>query len=206
MRLNELKESAEISITFRSKVREFSFPVKVLAVMEDELITTAIRFKEGVLVFDRANVSLDAWASDEDSRPIIWKNIECVKDTYDGKLAYRLSCKNEGNYVNRRGAFRVPLNIQGVAQVGMNRKADNVIVKDLSALGYSFTMKGMVQECIGKQVRLIFDDPQYKTHLTLLGTVVRIAPQTDDSYLVGCKLLRENDVISKYVAERQRRQ
>lgn len=204
MKLSELKESTEINIAFRLDVREFSFRVKVLAVMGNELVTTPIRFKEGVLVFDTKEVILNIWAMDENGRSIVWKEVKCEKITHEGRLAYRISSKNDGDYVNRRGAFRISINLQGVAQVGFNRKADSVVLKDLSALGYAFTMKGQVEDCIGKPVRLIFDDTKLKTHLTLLGTVVRIAPQANDQYLLGCKLIKENALVSKYVAERQR--
>jgi hypothetical protein len=96
------------------------------------------------------------------------------------------------------------LGIEGVARVGVNRTAYNVIVKDISVSGISFILHKDMGIDPGEMAHITFNDVDARTKFSLSAIIVRTAEMEDGRVLYGCRLNQESPAISKYVADKQR--
>lgn len=68
--------------------------------------------------------------------------MKCTMITYNQKLHYKVTAFAEGFENNRREAFRLYVGCGGIAQLGLNKSAAKVLVKDVSETGFhSFQKK-----------------------------------------------------------------
>lgn len=190
----------------------------------DGIICEAIRVNGKVVSLRNEGVTIELMYIRSDNSPIVWKGVVCEYVTIDTRVYYKLMTGSEGAEKNRREAFRLYLGCKGVAQVGINRKALDVVVKDISDNGFAF-IAGNINEdsdethngqeatpadtesqeasaSVGKPVRLVFTDDEIQ--FSLMGIVVRVLKLDESNYLYGCRLSIMNNRLSKYITEKQR--
>lgn len=204
MKLTELVVNNQVEIILTSGTKKMSFPCKILNVSpkSGEIFTTVFRVTQGTLIFDNSPVALDLRALDKNSKPYLWKNVRVKKTTYDSKSAYKITSPADGYLDNRREAYRVPIGLSAVIQIGVNRPVDEVMIHDLSATGISFVIKEIAEECIGQDFRISFEDHAYNASFALHGTILRVV-KMQDVFLAGCKLRHNYPLVEKYVASKQ---
>lgn len=189
----------------------------------DGIICEAIRVNGKVVSLKGEGVTIELMYIRSDNSPIVWKGVACDYVTMDTKVYYKIMSDFEGAEKNRREAFRLYLGCKGVAQVGINKKALDVVVKDISDNGFAFiagninaesdeehdgqdaTPDATSQEAsssVGKPVRLVFTDDEIQ--FALMGIVVRVLKVDESNYLYGCRLSIMNNRLSKYITEKQR--
>jgi hypothetical protein len=168
----------------------------------DGIICEAIRLNGKVISINNANISLELMYIRKNLSPVVWKGVVCDSVTLESKLYYKLTSKDEGAEKNRREAFRLFVGKNGVAQVGANKKAVYVTVKDVSETGFAFVGDSSLDSVEGTPVRLVFSDMD--DQFSLMGIVVRKVPIDGESSLYGCKISVGNSKLTRYILNKQR--
>jgi hypothetical protein len=93
------------------------------------------------------------------------------------------------------------LGLGAVVQIGSNKKAVNVILKDISENGFSFVEIEDI-DAENLPVRLVFND--MKTGISLIGNIVRKVTVGEKKIIYGCTLTSCNIDVARYINEKQR--
>lgn len=204
MRLSDLQAGYNIIIHVNMNGQFADFPSVVTKLQGEGILAEAVRIGGKVVGFSSENVHLDLYYIRQDKPPVIWKNVKCTTVILDNKTLYNIKAFAEGYESNRRNAFRMFIGLGGVAQLGANRKALSVIVKDVSESGFSFVSSEDIENVINMPVRLVFED--IDRNYSLMGLVVRKVVIGEKKILYGCKLSVENLELVKYINYKQRKQ
>lgn len=206
MFLQEVDVESKVTILVRIGSQTLAFDTVVEEMSEDGVLTLPIyrndklvgfRTKGLIIVLQICNAS--------DEKVYEFNEVEILNvKTKDGKIHHKIISKKPGKQINRRTAVRVWLGIDGVARVGSNRTAYNVVVKDISVSGISFILHKDMGIEAGEMAHITFNDTDARVKFSLSAIVVRTADMEDGRVLYGCRLNQESPAISKYVADKQR--
>lgn len=202
MRIYELKMADELIIAISIKNEYMEFKSVVVGKDKKNIYIEPIRVNEKVVNFYNSHARLDLLSIRDGKPPIQWKLVNLKIAVFEGKICYVIETASVGTEVNRRNTFRMYVGIDGVAQLGSNRKAENVIVKDISESGFSFVSKQNLEEFKNIPVRLVFSDDADK--FSLMGIVVRKDTVNEEKNVYGCILNSKNYLLGRYIATKQR--
>ena len=203
MLLQEMPADNKIIIELSIKGQKFEFPSKVVSQGNNSIFIEPIRINGKVLTFNSSeSVAVNIVMIRENKSPMVWKGVgvACVHEK-SGSF-YKITASGEGFEINRRGAFRLFVGISGVAQLGINRKAVDVIVKDVSENGFSFVSSEDMENVINMPVRLVFND--FNKNYSLMGIIVRKVIINETKVLYGCQLSVNNSQLEQYINQKQR--
>ena len=203
MLLQEMPADNKIIIELSIKGQKFEFPSKVVSQGNNSIFIEPIRINGKVLTFNSSeSVAINIVMIRENKSPMVWKGVgvACVHEK-SGSF-YKITASGEGFEINRRGAFRLFVGISGVAQLGINRKAVDVIVKDVSENGFSFVSSEDMENVINMPVRLVFID--FNKNYSLMGIIVRKVIINETKVLYGCQLSVNNSQLEQYINQKQR--
>lgn len=203
MLLQEMPADNKIIIELSIKGQKFEFPSKVVRQGNNSIFIEPIRINGKVLTFNSSeSVAINIVMIRENKSPMVWKGVgvACVHEK-SGSF-YKITASGEGFEINRRGAFRLFVGISGVAQLGINRKAVDVIVKDVSENGFSFVSSEDMENVINMPVRLVFND--FNKNYSLMGIIVRKVIINETKVLYGCQLSVNNSQLEQYINQKQR--
>ena len=203
MLLQEMPADNKIIIELSIKGQKFEFPSKVVSQGNNSIFIEPIRINGKVLTFNSSeSVAINIVMIRENKSPMVWKGVgvACVHEK-SGSF-YKITASGEGFEINRRGAFRLFVGISGVAQLGINRKAVDVIVKDVSENGFSFVSSEDMENVINMPVRLVFND--FNKNYSLMGIIVRKVIINETKVLYGCQLSVNNSQLEPYINQKQR--
>ena len=203
MLLQEMPADNKIIIELSIKGQKFEFPSKVVSQGNNSIFIEPIRINGKVLTFNSSeSVAINIVMIRENKSPMVWKGVgvACVHEK-TGSF-YKITASGEGFEINRRGAFRLFVGISGVAQLGINRKAVDVIVKDVSENGFSFVSSEDMENVINMPVRLVFND--FNKNYSLMGIIVRKVIINETKVLYGCQLSVNNSQLEQYINQKQR--
>lgn len=202
MKIWEIEPESNIILKITINGQYIDLPTIARKQDSDGIICDAIRLNGKVVSISSPNISVELMYIRKNKSPVVWKGVACDNITLESKIFYKIRSKDEGAEKNRREAFRLFLGCQGVAQVGTNKKAINVTVKDVSETGFSFITNQDMESVEGTPVRLVFYDME--NQFSLMGLVVRKVSIDEESYIYGCKLSVHNSKLSHYIVDRQR--
>jgi len=203
MKITEIEKGANVLIQITINKNKLEFASKVMARDDKFVFIDVIRNNGNVMGISGEGVAVDIMLIRPDKSPIVWKNVYTELVSIKEGTVYKIKAFTEGINMNRREAFRLFVGISGVAQVGANRKAVNVIVKDVSETGYSFVSSFDIQNIsVGTPVRLVFAD--LGINFSLMGIMVRKVTLSEDKILYGCSLSIKNAGLAKYINNKQR--
>lgn len=202
MKIWEIEPESNIILKITINGQYIDLPTIAHKQDSDGIICDAIRLNGKVVSISSPNISVELMYIRKNKSPVVWKGVACDNITLESKIFYKIRSKDEGAEKNRREAFRLFLGCQGVAQVGTNKKAINVTVKDVSETGFSFITNQNMESVEGTPVRLVFYDME--NQFSLMGLVVRKVSIDEESYIYGCKLSVYNSKLSHYIVDRQR--
>lgn len=202
MRLNELKEGEKIALEVIFQGESYEFTSSVLGTVQNLLLAEIVRSEGKVVGFNGTDIMVNLILYRKNMLPVVWKGVGCTVVEYKGNMQYKIVASGEGAELNRRQAFRLTLEKNGVAQIGMNRKANDVVVRDLSETGYSFIMEDDMDHPANSSVRLVFSDRDQ--HFTLTGIIVRREELSENKILYGCRQNVQDRLVSRYINEKQR--
>ena len=203
MQLLKVEDNSSIIFELTLNNQKFEFPSKVIGRDKGYLLTEPIRINGKVLSFrPEEKVAINLILVRNEKSPVVWKAIGLAVVSSQGKSMYKVGASSEGFEMNRRGAYRLFVGIGGVAQVGANRKALDVIVKDVSDSGFSFVAMEELDKVEGTPIRLVFAD--INMNFSLMGIVVRKVILDEKKILYGCQLSVPNSNLQRYINEKQR--
>lgn len=206
MLLQEIDVGSKATILVRIGSQTLAFDTIVQEPSEDGVLTEPIYRNDKLIGFKTKGLIITVQICNlSDEKVYEFNNVEILNvRTKDGEIHHKMICKNPGKQINRRTAVRVWLGIEGVARVGANRTAYNVVVKDISVSGISFILHKDMGIDSGEMAHITFNDVDAKIKFSLSAIVVRTAEMEDGRVLYGCRLNQESPAISKYVADKQR--
>lgn len=206
MLLQEIAVGSKATILVRIGSQTLAFDTPVQEPAEDGVLTEPIYRNDKLIGFKTKGLIITVQICNlADEKVYEFNNVEILNvKTKDGEIHHKMICKYPGKQINRRTAVRVWLGIEGVARVGVNRTAYNVIVKDISVSGISFILHKDMGIESGEMAHITFNDVDARTKFSLSAIIVRTAEMEDGRVLYGCRLNQESPAISKYVTDKQR--
>lgn len=204
MLLQEMPEDNKLIIELSMNGQKYEFPSKVIRKSSQNVLIEPVRINGKVLSFNSSNggVTVSIFMIRDGKPPMLWKGVAVNSVREEDGTFYKITANGEGFEVNRRGAFRLFIGISGVAQLGTNRKAVDVIVKDVSENGFSFVGAEDMDDVINKPVRLVFTD--FNQNYSLMGIIVRKVVIGESKIVYGCKLGVRNANLEQYISQKQR--
>lgn len=206
MLLQEIDVGSKATILVRIGSQTLTFDTIVQEPAEEGVLTEPIYRNDKLIGFKTKGLIITVQICNlSDEKVYEFNNVEILNvKTKDGEIHHKMLCKYPGKQINRRTAVRVWLGIEGVARVGVNRTAYNVIVKDISVSGISFILHKDMGIDPGEMAHITFNDVDARTKFSLSAIIVRTAEMEDGRVLYGCRLNQESTAISKYVTDKQR--
>ena len=189
MLIKEVPKDAELTIEVSAAARKLEFKSQCIDTGMNYLYARPIII-DGKRVSFEASVTLSVSLVyiREDKNPVLWRGVGISTVTENGKPMYKITSSVEGYEMNRRQAFRLFLGLGAVAQIGINKKAVNVILKDISENK--------------SPVRLVFKDTDET--ISLMGIVVRKVKAGEKKIIYGCAVTSCNTDIVHYINAKQR--
>ena len=190
MRLAELPVGTGILFDVSIQKQELEFPSEVVEVHDNFILTKPVMSKGKVVGLGGEGVSVSLTYSRNDKAPIVWKGVGCSVVKTKGRVLYKVIASGAGFEVNRREAFRLFVGLEGIARVGTNRRAMDVILKDLSDTGFAFVVDHEIEDATGLSVRLVFKDfdrnyDPYKVAYGSMPTHASANPEIKHLYING---------------------
>ena len=203
MEIYELTPEHKMSITIANARTNISLNSNIVFVENDKLYVEPFVYEGAVLNFDSANVSISMIAYEEEKSPYLWQVVHIGKEIRDNVPYHVVTSNLSGVKINRRENFRLYLGIEGRATIMGGRPFD-VLVKDISSSGYAVLVDMNTPISVHKNdvMQLEFSDKSFEEDFILNGRVVRM-DKTDRYLLYGSRLVAENPVIDRYIANKQ---
>ncbi|MGN0161318.1 MAG: PilZ domain-containing protein [Lachnospiraceae bacterium] len=231
MLISEIPPNTEITILVHRGPNSITFTTKAAEITSEEeikiidklrktytnkffVVVDVIKEDDNVVGFPVGNIQyiLDCTV---DNKPYLFNDIQinAIKLPTGSEYHIIFSDKNMAPY-NRRQEYRLWLGIDGIAQLGLNRAARDVVIKDISLSGIGF-VTGLDYECkIGDTARISFSDKQVDRYtrqvrelrFSVNARIVRIEEVDDKSKVIGCRIMSCNNQsnLEKYIALKQR--
>ena len=171
MIIKEVPAEGNLTIEVSLKERKLEFHSQCVESGVNYIYAQPIRIDGKILSFNsEGHLMVNLIYLREEKNPIVWKGVGITTVQNNGKNVYKIVASGEGFEMNRRESFRLFLGLGAVVQIGSNKKAVNVILKDISENGFSFVEIEDI-DAENLPVRLVFND--MKTGISLIGNIVR---------------------------------
>lgn len=206
MYLYEIAKDSNIQISVGIGFQTLEFDTKILEIGEQCIYAEPIIREDKMVGFSTKGLVLRVFAVNQDDLRVYQFNNVKIRNIKmpDEKMYHEITCALPGKIVNRRAACRVWLGFDGIAQIGLNKRTYDVIIKDISVTGISFICGGDVKVEPDMVVHLTFEDESSKVRFSIGAIVVRSEEADSRKIVYGCRLNQESSAISKYVNEKQR--
>ena len=203
MEIYELTTAHKMSITIANARTNISLNSNIVFVEDNKLYVEPFVYEGAVLNFDSANVTISMIAYEEEKSPYLWQVVHIAKEVRDNTPYHVISSNLSGVKINRRENFRLFLGIEGTATL-MGGQPFDVLVKDISSSGFAVLVDMNKPINVHKNdiMQLEFVDTTFNEDFVLNGRVVRM-DKTDKYLLYGCRMVSENPVVDKYIANKQ---
>ena len=213
MYIYEAPSGSLVEIMIKSESKKIKFNTVVITGIKSPnkaLIIEPVYVDNKMVSFKGNNMNTSVIINDvANSKLLEWNRVSIgtVKGS-DGKICHMIQSDKEGKKINRRSNFRVSVTTHGKMMMNFQNTEYDVIIRDISANGYSFVCDSGLDINISTPIAISFYDEIVDVHFTLMATVIRIEPLVDDpnSSLIGCRLHSENVQVNKYVVDKQRSQ
>lgn len=220
MLINELEAGTEIQLTCQKNQEIIEFNTRVSIIDDDKeknllnqlvksqpipfVAVDAIRKDDKIVGFPEGLMIYRIYAVAEE-KPHIWSfvNIRLIELPTGNKYHLIFSDKNV-KPINRREAFRLEMNKDCVMQVGVNRKAVDAVIRDISARGIGIRVRADINIHMGDLIHVTFDDERTDTTFRIGAIAIRETDEDENGFkTVGCRLTHPSDKLDKYIASQQ---
>lgn len=196
----QTNDAVEIEILYKGKRK--SFPSIVREFVDDAVLVDPIMMGGKAVGFpDELKMRLSVVIK---GTPFVWNDPKIRLVKYAGKMYHMVSIPGEGNYVNRRQAFRqyvgeeMPIT---VTHHGGERDVLTVLVKDLSETGVGIVSDVLMD--VEDSIRLRISDAGYL--MSINAVIVRIQEEKDKrDRIYGCQFTEKVPKLSQYIMQIQR--
>ena len=201
MLLSQLIQHSNLILEININNQHLEFESTVITKIGDYILIEPVRVNGKVVNFEIGNVLVDMLLIRRDKKPVAWKRVLLKNVIYKNKTYYKVIPTGDGFEINRRNAFRMYIEVKGVAQVGSNSVPIDVIVNDVSENGFSFVSKVNIEKPLKSTVRLVFVDMNKSINLN--GILIRKEKKDQSKYLYGCALNIKNQILNRYLNDKK---
>ena len=204
MEIRELTTSFKMSITISNQQSSMTLNSDIAFVQGDKLYVTPFEHNGVILNFNSNAVVVSMIAYQEEKSPFLWKIVRITRESIDGVHYHVITSDVVGVKINRRENFRVFIGIDGKATILGKDVPFDVMVKDVSESGFAILVDVNSNIKINKNEAVMIDfyDKEIDERFNLTGRIVR-AEMTERYVLYGCRLLKDNDLMRRYIANKQ---
>lgn len=229
MRLNDLDIGTIVTINATDYEKSVRMESEVLSVStEDRLfIEKAVKSlnKEVFCVLDlitewkavinflsvKVKCTLTALIND---KPYSWNDVKILKlKLPDAGSCHIVLCDDDVDTFNRRGEYRQWLGYDALCKFGDSKVPKDILLRDLSPSGVGFLCSTELPIEVGLRICIQFYEEskssisdKYNSKLyTINAVIVRYVPTNNNKLLVGCKLDKEYEEITKLIFSKQGR-
>lgn len=204
MEIRELTPSFKMSITISNQQSSMTLNSDIAFVNGDKLYVTPFEHNGVILNFNSNAVVVSMIAYKEEKTPFLWKVVHVARENVDGINYHVITSDVIGVKINRRENFRVFIGIDGKATILGKEVPFDVMVKDVSESGFAILVDVTSPVKINKNEAVMIDfyDKAVDEKFTLTGRVVR-AEMTERYVLYGCRLIKDSDLMRRYIANKQ---
>ena len=201
MLLTQIAQNGNLILEINVNKQHLEFNSIVIAKTGNYILIEPVRVEGKVVNFEIGNILIDMLLVRSNKKPIIWKRVLLKNTIYKNKTYYKVVPTGDGFEINRRNAFRMYIEVKGVAQVGSNSVPIDVIVNDVSENGFSFVSKVNIEKPLKSTVRLVFVD--INKSINLNGLLIRKEKKEQSKYLYGCALNIKNQILNRYLNDKK---
>lgn len=204
MEIREITPSFKMSITISNQQSSMTLNSDIAFAEGDKLYVTPFEHNGVILNFNSNAVAVSMIAYQEEKTPFLWKIVHIARENIDGVNYHVITSDVVGVKINRRENFRVFVGIDGKATILGKEVPFDVMVKDVSESGFAILIDNTSPIKINKNEAVMIDfyDKAVDEKFTLTGRVVR-AEMTERYVLYGCRLIKDNDLMRRYIANKQ---
>ncbi|MBQ8246136.1 MAG: PilZ domain-containing protein [Lachnospiraceae bacterium] len=204
MEIREITPSFKMSITISNQQSSMTLNSDIAFVEGDKLYVTPFEHNGVILNFNSNAVVISMIAYQEEKTPFLWKTVHIERENIGGINYHVITSDVIGVKINRRENFRVFIGIDGKATVLGKEVPFDVMVKDVSESGFAILVDTTSPIKMNKNEAVMIDfyDKVVDERFHLTGRVVR-AEATERYILYGCRLLKDNGIVRKYIANKQ---
>lgn len=211
MRIEELAPGQPITFIATIGEETMEFPSRVMELYPKKhwVIAAPVYLNEKVLSFRGKGLIVDLLACFEDIKPQLFKNIHVdLMRKADKSLCYNLSTLAESKPYNRRRYYRCYVGISTSIMYGANRSAHEIVIKDVSADGFSFVCGSDVEFDSEHLVHVVLNDyleelaENFSFHL--YGFIVRSYEVEGGRTVYGCRLNNRVAGLEAYIMKKDR--
>ena len=212
MYLNELEKGHKItlSVNIGTEIVEFETTIQDPVEKKRAILADVIRENEKVVSFNSKTISIDLLYYPSDSAPLLFKNVRVFlyKDK-DGNIFYIITSPSPSSIFNRRESYRIFIGKSIVVQRGLNRAADEAVLKDLCSQGFSFTVESTgTQYEINQTIHTVYNDIIEETgkqySFQLYGIIIRKDELENGKVVYGCKLNNKVFGLESFIMLKER--
>lgn len=206
MYLQEIAKDSNIQLVIGIGQQILTFETRVCEAIPHGIYAQPVKKDDKIIGFQTKGLVITIYCANSDDKKVYeWKHVKLQNiKTPDEKIYLRIMSNVAGKLVNRRYGCRVWIGLDGVAQIGTNRTAHDVIIKDISINGISFVCGKDIKAEVGEVTHIHFFDDVLKVKFSLGAIIVRSEETEDGKVVFGCRLNQESNAIAKYVNDKQR--
>lgn len=204
MHIAELKAGTVVQIEYYAGSQKEVYDTTIVGVKKNIVLAEKITKGDGAYVKFPTEM-IGNLLYNQRGKLYVWPDIKIDQVILKKELYYKITLsKEEGEYTNRRNAFRLFVGKQ--TRVGITTaegvKKYSVILKDVSETGFGFVSEEEFD--IGKRAEIRFEIAEGKVAL-LNGHIVRIQKVSEErnEYIYGCALSKPSDFLAKYIMKQQ---
>jgi len=202
MKLTDITEGTEITIKAYTEFDSIEFNTNCVQVLDDSILVEPVKREKDPINFKSDIVKIDIILAREGQAPMVWKNVSITYIGYMNQEFHYITAFSEGFPFNRRNAYREYMGMIGSVQIGLNKMAYEIIVKDISSIGFAFVTSEDL-DIIGELSHLVFQDKD-QVPFNIYGQVVRKQIIHDKKFVYGCVTASHYSSIETYIIKKQR--
>ncbi len=204
MKINEIEEGTIVTLIVLVGEKTLNLNSTCVGTKGKDLLVAALRVDGKVVNLGVGDVKVSLMVERDDQKPIMWADCEVKMIVAKSNVLIRLSSKNDGKEVNRRGNFRLSIGGAAKGRIGRNKEALQMILRDVSYSGFAVVLDEKTKFDIGTPIRVVHKDEELNTILDLRGKIVR-TDELNGRQLLGCQLDLPSATLGKYIGEKQQK-
>lgn len=210
MRIEELTPEMPVTFLVRVGAEQLTFETKIIELIPKKrlVLAQAIIRDSKVITFRGKNLIVDVLAQPQNDKPQLFKNVTVTTMKKGETFCYNLATIAESKPYNRRQSYRCYLGISTSLQLGMNRLAVPVIVRDVSVSGFAVVADEDLSLMDNQVLHVVVNDyieetaENYSFHL--YGLLTRTQELENGKFLYGCRLNNPVPGLEAYIMKKER--
>ena len=199
MEIKDLEKDAVVELEVHINKKTLNFNCQTVMIKDNFILVPKIVVNNQTVGFsDNCTVNL---IYIREGKATIWENVIVKLVNYKGKIHHKIDVLGPGKPLNRRGAYRVYIGLNGELTTSGPTGPDSfmVTVKDISETGCAFISDRELD--IGRHIRIRFRD---NVSVELNGKIIRSEFKDNlNASLYACELVGRHPRLGSYLAKKQ---